>query len=290
MRRRRHHGILIGLASCLVGPIAAQTWRLDTTFRTVIVDRSVNDILQLEDGTLIASGQMRFPDEPIPTLFHLGVRLNPDGSRNMDFVDYPAMGVRMKRWNDRFYVANGIGVRRCFLDGSVDNGFSMVNTAYLSPLQGADYHVYPDGRVLMSGAHQLSDTVRGFTGIHNLVWLTSTGHLDTTRTHRKANGTLRRFVQLPDSGFVVCGYGTVYDGHSVDKLIRVAADGTLDTTFRGHLTWGDAFDYVALPDGRVYMGGAHDPQRPTCGYGTSGPDPSQWGPGPHVQQLPGVLA
>ena len=57
-----------------------------------------------------------------------------------------------------------------------------------SALQGGDYHVYPDGRILLSGAHSLYDTARGFVGIYNLIWFTNTGYLDTTKTTATATG------------------------------------------------------------------------------------------------------
>jgi hypothetical protein len=44
---------------------------------------------------------------------------------------------------------------------------------YFASLQGGDYHVFPDGRVLMSGSHQLSDTIRGFVG-YEPIWFTNT--------------------------------------------------------------------------------------------------------------------
>ncbi|MBK8499293.1 MAG: hypothetical protein IPL52_10850 [Flavobacteriales bacterium] len=61
---------------------------------------------------------------------------------------------------------------------------------YFLSLQPADYHVFPDGRVLISGTHTLNDPVRGFVGSYELIWFSNEGYLDTTRTHRNANGVI----------------------------------------------------------------------------------------------------
>jgi hypothetical protein len=75
--------------------------------------------------------------------------------------------------------------------GLLDPTFHPIfDSPYFSYLQGGDYHVFPDGRVVMTGQYMLSDTVRGYEGTYNLVWITNTGYLDTTRTHRQANGPL----------------------------------------------------------------------------------------------------
>ncbi|HMC96737.1 MAG TPA: T9SS type A sorting domain-containing protein [Flavobacteriales bacterium] len=126
---------------------------------------------------------------------------------------------------------------------------------YFGSLQGGGYHVYPDGRLLISGAHTLSDTARGFEGLYNLIWFSNTGYLDTTRVHRKGNGVVYGFKELPNGQFICAGTCTQFDGKAVDWFFRVNIDGTTDTTFRTGVNWGDAFTYLPLNDGRVYVGG-----------------------------------
>jgi len=228
---------------------------LDTTFRTSFTSQNVNDVLPLADGKLLLSGRMRFPGDQ----FDRGsVRLFSNGQRDMAFPTFPATtgGGRFVPWQDRIYVQAGATVRRLTNEGLVDNSFSPMFTdpLFLSG-QGGDYHVFPDGRVVMSGTHTLRDTVRGFVGSYQFIWFTNTGQLDTDRIHRKGNGALDRFVQLPDGKFIISGYASSYEGQPVDRVFRVHADGSLDTTFNSGVEWGSAFDFLALPDGRIYASG-----------------------------------
>ena len=117
--------------------------------------------------------------------------------------------------------------------------------------------MYPDGRTLLSGAHILSDSIRGFEGLYNLIWFSNTGYLDTTRTHRKGanNCAVYRFKELPNGQFICTSTCTQFEGKEVDWIFKVNADGTPDTTFRTGVFVGEALDFLPLSDGRVYVGG-----------------------------------
>jgi uncharacterized delta-60 repeat protein len=233
---------------------------LDTTFRLSAERRYVSSILPLPDGNVIASGRMRFPGELYDMFL---VRLLPDGTRDGSFNNSGMGGGKLTPWQDRFYVdANGV-VRRILLSGFQDPTFIGMGTGpYFTPLQGGDYHVFPDGRVVMSGAHTLSDTTRGFTGLHQFIWFTNTGYLDTTRIHRKANGNLSRFMELPPGSglgqagkFIISGHASEFDGRPVSRVFRIHADGSLDTTFNTGVDWGQARAYLPLDNGRIIAGG-----------------------------------
>src|SRR5204863_1045327 len=121
-------------------------------------------------------------------------------------------------------------------DGSFAVGSGSI--PYFSPLQGGDYHVYPDGRVLMSGKHTLNDLAHGFVGNYNLIWFSNTGYLDTTRVHRKGDGVVWNFEELHGGGFILhCGC-SVFEGVPVDLIFRTDADGIPDTTFHTGVFWG----------------------------------------------------
>jgi len=245
---------LAQVAAALAMPCAnAQApFALDTAFRTAIQDQYVNSLLPLPDGKLLISGAIRFPGD---MSVRAGARLNPDGSRDASFPDLLYMGGRIEPWMDRIYVRNGPGLRRMFYSGALDPAFNMVGTPYFSAFQGGDYHVFPDGRVLMGGSHTLNYPAGGYSGQHQLIWFTNTGYLDTMRVHRKGNGAVMRFRELPDGKFICSGFATQFDGHAVDRIFRVHPDGAVDTTFSTGAYTGLAVTFLPLADGRVYAGG-----------------------------------
>ena len=112
--------------------------------------------------------------------------------------------------------------------------------------------------MLISGNHLLSDSVRGFEGLYQLVWFTNTGYLDTTRIHRSSgNCAVYRFEELPSGQFIVRGICDQFDGQPVDRIFRVHADGSVDTSYHTGVYWGAAYDYLPLADGRVYVAGEY---------------------------------
>jgi uncharacterized delta-60 repeat protein len=245
----------IASAACvMLATEAVPQWSfsLDTAFRTTIIDQNVNALRVLQDGRIFLSGRIRFPGSINQTG---SVRLLPDGARDLTFPGWPQStgGGKLFPWNDGFYVSNGL-IWRMTSVGLIDPTFLNEDDLYYF-IQSADYHVFPDGRVLMSGQHLLSDTAHGFTGVYGLVWLTNTGGLDTTRTHRNANGVIWDFAEMPDGKFLCSCSCTQYEGQPVSRLFRVHADGALDTSFQSGVNWGNILSYHPLPDGRVYAAG-----------------------------------
>ncbi|MEO8588835.1 MAG: T9SS type A sorting domain-containing protein [Flavobacteriales bacterium] len=238
------------LAACT--GMAQQPFDLDTTFRTQIDTWNVFDLLPLEDGDVVVSGNIKFPGD---IEFRGGARLNPDGI--MDDVNFPVayLNGKMVPWGTKFYGGSGPGVRRVNADWTLDDTFGMISSPYFSAFQGGDFHVFPDGRILMSGSHYLDDTARGFVGSYELIWFSNTGYLDTTRIHRNANGTIFRFKQLPNDQFICAGYCTMFEGVPVGRIFKVNADGAVDPSFQTGVYTGLAFGYHPLADGRVIVVG-----------------------------------
>jgi uncharacterized delta-60 repeat protein len=246
---------MLVVAALVAATAASAQWQfeLDTTFRTVVTRLAVASVLPQVDGSVIASGPMRFPGEMNDKLL---VKFLPNGARDEAFNNSGLGRGKLTAWQDRFYVGTAATVRRILYSGLQDPTFIGMNTGpYFNSLQGGDYHVYPDGRVLMSGAHMLRDSIRGFVGIYNLIWFTNTGYLDTTKVHRTGNNVVYRFKELPDGKFICSGTCTEFEGEEVDWIFRVHADGSTDTTFRTGVFWGGARGYLPLADGRCYVAG-----------------------------------
>ena len=250
--------LLVTLLGAASNVRSQMPFALDTTFRTTIVDQNVNAIHLLEDGKVFLSGRIRFPGD-------ISVRgsacLLPTGQQDPDFPQFPfttGAGKVVPWIEGKFYVGTTT-VRRMLPNGLIDPLFIAPHT---SPYfqggggGGSDFHVFPDGRVLLSGSsHTLSDTARGFVGNYDLIWFSNEGYLDTTRTHRNGNGAVYRFAELPDGKFICNGTGSTFEGVPVDRIFRVHADGAPDTTFNTGVFIGSANAYLPLPDGRVYVGG-----------------------------------
>ena len=257
--------LVVGSFSMTVLVSAQVPFSLDTTFRAQLASSisgggpGINSIIPLEDGKVIISGTFRFPNDPIPPLdSRHGALLNPDGSVDPSYPPYPAMGGKMTRWGDRFYVGVGQTVRRRHISGALDTEFINMDLGpYFSSLFYGDYHVFPDGSLVMGGKHILSDSIRGFEGGYNFIWFTNSGYLDTTKVHRQGNGTVNTICRLPDGKFVVsCGLCTLQEGQPIDmKVFRLHADGALDTSFQSPIDWGDARTITALDDGRLLVSG-----------------------------------
>ncbi len=233
---------------------AQEPLSLDPSFQIDLSSWYVSGILPLEDGKVIASGQMRNQGE---ILFRALMRFEADGALDESFYQSGLGGGSITPWRgDTFYVGTSQTVRRILPTGYRDQSFIEMNTSPLfSSLQGGDYHVYPDGRILMSGAHSLYDTARGFVGIYNLIWFTNTGHLDTTRTHRYCNGVIYEIEEQADGKFLCSGSCTTYEGQPVRRVFRVHPDGALDTSFDSEVVGGTVFAFLPLADGRFYAAG-----------------------------------
>ncbi len=247
--------VLVWAALCAAPRAMPRALCLDTSFRSTIVKKNVNSILVMEDGKVIVSGKIYFPGDP-PWDEKAGARLYPDGSRDMSFNTYAQMGGKLTRWSDRIYVQNGNGVRRLWLDGVRDTTFITISQGpYFNLGQGGDYYVYPDGRVLMSGLHGLEDTIRGYTGLHSLIWFSNTGYLDTTQHHRKCNNAIYTLAVEPGGQLLVSGIYSTYEGQPAPCILRLHPDGERDTTFNVPFVWGMATAITPLPGGRMLASG-----------------------------------
>ncbi|MBK7384237.1 MAG: T9SS type A sorting domain-containing protein [Flavobacteriales bacterium] len=246
---------LYTVAAFLAATVTCGQWNftVDPSFQTQITQQNVGSLLLNEDGTLIASGIMRFSGEMSDKRL---ARFNLDGARDETYYNSGLGGAKLVQWQDRYYVGASQTIRRIQPSGQQDMSFIEMNLGpYFSSLQGGDYHVYPDGRVLMSGTHTLSDVARGFVGNYNLVWFSNTGYLDTTRVHKRGNGPIYRFGQYADGGFLCSGNASMYEGQPVDKIFRVDSLGVLDTNFQSDVYLGRAVAFLPLPDGRMYAAG-----------------------------------
>jgi len=203
---------------------------LDQSFRTGMQVIYVASVLPVAEGGVVVSGRFRFPGLDGE---RRSARLLPSGELDLVYYNSGLGGGALKVWsNGLVYVGTTQTVRRLLSNGHQDPTFIEMNLGrYFTSLQGGDYHVYSDGRVLMSGAHVLSDSICGFEGLYSLIWFSNEGYLDTTRTHRLCNGVIYAIDEQPDGKFLCTGTMTTYGGQPVGRVFRVEGDGTLDPSF-----------------------------------------------------------
>lgn len=112
----------------------------------------------------------------------------------------------------------------------------------------------PDGKVLIGGEFT---SVNGITRTR-LARLTATGTLDTTfNPGSGADATVNLLVLQPDGKMLVGGNFAHFAGVACAGLVRVNADGTLDTTFvYNGAAGGTPTSLVVQSDGKVVLGGS----------------------------------
>ncbi|MBX2982131.1 MAG: T9SS type A sorting domain-containing protein [Flavobacteriales bacterium] len=248
---------LLAVATTLVATAAwpQQPFDLDPTFTFNAQSVRIESILPLADGDVILSGQIAIPGEwPYE---RSGVRLNPDGSLDPSFVTYPSMDGKITPWEDRYYCGNGQAIRRFLMDGTIDTSYLAMNLVpYFHIVQGGDYFVFPDGRVLVSGHHTLHDSIRGFMGYYGLTWFTNQGYLDTTRIHRKSGAPLFHISPVPEGKFLCSGVAWAFDGYALSSTaFRIMPDGALDTTFQAPPGYVNIRRALTMPNGKFLIGG-----------------------------------
>ena len=129
--------------------------------------------------------------------------------------------------------------------------------------------IQSDGKILIGGVFQNYDSQ---TGVSRLIRLNSDDTLDTTfRDNAVVNGTTARFNGIinnitiqSDNKILAGGVFTNYDGQTgVNRLIRLNADGTLDTDFRDNAVvngttprFNNSIDEITIQsDGKILVGG-----------------------------------
>jgi len=249
--------MLVMVLSGLTGTmLSQQPFDLDTSFGTSVEEIYISSVLSDASGGIIVSGSLRFPGG---ATLKRTARLDATGNFDPTYDASGLGGGKLTAWeNELTYVGTDQTVRRLRPDGFQDHTFIEMNLGpYFGSVQGGDYHVFPDGRVLMSGAHVLSDTQRGFDGLYSLIWFSNEGYLDTTRIHRYCDEVIFAIEAQPDGKFLCSGTMNSFEDQPVKRVFRVHPDGALDNSFDADIQqWGEARDYFTLSDGRIWVGGS----------------------------------
>jgi uncharacterized delta-60 repeat protein len=118
-----------------------------------------------------------------------------------------------------------------------------------------DWDILPDGRVVIVGRFS---AVNGVTS-RAIAILKPDGSVDTSVNFANAvTGGNLTGVRYVNGRLLVWGGLTAYSGVTVNGVVRINLDGTLDPTFKiksGANTGGSVYTTLMLPDSRIFLGG-----------------------------------
>jgi uncharacterized delta-60 repeat protein len=233
---------------------------LDTTLDpgTGGINGIVHTVAPQADGKLLVGGNFTRVND---TLRQYIARLNSDSGLDTSFsagADLAVLSIALqpdgKALMGGFFTSvNGINrnrIARLNATGSLDTSFN--------PGTGANGTVrvalQPDGKVLIGGS---------FTAINgisrtNIARLHADGSLDTSfNPGTGVNNAVRSIAVQPDGNVLIAGSFTTVNGISRNRIARLQADGSLDTTFNPGEGADDWVNSVVLQgDGKVLIGGA----------------------------------
>ena len=283
-------GARVGPAVAVV--TIAEAGATDDTFLSDSIGSTVNRLLPLPDGSVLAGGGFTWIQDSAGSLLG-GVgrlaRFTASGAVDVEFsagagANDQVRGFALQQ-NGRVLVVGdfttfaGVSagrIVRLFPDGSLDRSFK--------PGAGAneDIHdvvIQPDGRILLVGAF----TKFGTVARNRIVRLMPDGAVDTSFADPAFSATILRSLALQPDGKVLVGGGLSYSGLSgvgfKSGVARLNANGSRDASFDvGHgahtagatNTLTSVFRLALQPDGRVLVAGSF------TGFGGLGGKPRQF--------------
>ena len=239
---------------------------LDTSFNTGTGFNGAVNALQLQtDGKIIVGGS--FNQYNSITNVNRIARLNSDGS--LDNVFHTATGTG---FND---TVNGIGISNdgkiiatgAFTSYNGTSGINYIIRLLSSGLRDTSFNsgtgfnnntsklfILQDESILITGSFA---SYNNTTGLSRLIKLTPNGTIDTTfPLSQPLNGGILEIHQQSDGKLLLAGAYTTYNSLPQNRLIRLNANGTKDTTFDIGTGFNDfIYDVLPIPDGRILVAG-----------------------------------
>jgi uncharacterized delta-60 repeat protein len=255
---KKFNGVLVSRIACLL-----EDGSLDTGFNTQQsgANNLIKNAVIQSDGKIICGGNFTKYDE---TLINKIVRVSPDGTVDDTFIvgtgfnsqvyalavqsDHKILvGGNFTRYND---MSSGRLIRLLpngLPDVSFDVGLgadAIIETVL----------VQPDNKILVGGHFS------SFNGkmVSRLVRLNADGSLDPAFNIGNGFDKYIYTMALQSDGKIILGGNFVnYNGTVQKRIVRLNADGSLDSTFQSGsgFSKGDVRSILIQPDGRIIVGG-----------------------------------
>jgi len=145
-------------------------------------------------------------------------------------------------------------------NGSTDSAFQTITSTPSTLLTDLvnSIAVQSDGKIVVGGNFS---TIRGVT-VNNIIRLNSDGTNDTafiSNTGTGANGAINVVLIQADSKILLAGAFTTFNGTSVNRLVRLNSNGTLDTSFVTSIGTGASGNILCMAiqpsDDKITIGG-----------------------------------
>jgi uncharacterized delta-60 repeat protein len=242
----------------------------DTAFTTNTgtgaANNSVNAIAIQSDGKIVLGGSFTVFNVTVNRI----VRLNSDGTPDTVFTTNTGTGAdntvsaiaiqsdgKIVLGGD-FTVFNGVTVNRIARlnsDGTPDTAFP-TNTGANSSVSAIA--IQSDGKIVLGG----SFTVFNGVTVNRIARLNSDGTPDTAFTTNTGTGvanSVNAIAIQSDGKIVLGGDFTTFNGVTVNHIVRLNSDGTLDTAFTTNTGAGASSTVSAIAiqsDGKIVLGGS----------------------------------
>ncbi len=235
----------------------------------LIFNAGIYAVATQSDGKVLVGGiftNINEVESNTNTVYNRIARLNADGSLDTTFniglgVSNAVTAVKLQSdgkvlIGGSFTSVNGTArnrIARLNVDGSLDTTFN-IGSGLDGDVSISSLIVQPDGKVLIGGSFT---SVNGTTR-NRVARLNTDGSLDTAfNIGVGANNTVIAVGLQPDGKVLIGGSFTSVNGAARNRIARLNADGSLDTTFNtGSGLDSDVLSLAIQSDGKVLVGGS----------------------------------
>jgi uncharacterized delta-60 repeat protein len=259
----QNRGVMVNLTGSISSSFNIGTSGFNNTIRTWAT-QSDGKILAGGDFTSY-NGSIPFGDNNTTRI----VRLNPNGTLDTSFTSgagFNSTVYDIRVQSDGKIIVGGqfttysgsstSGIARLNVSGTLDTTFN-VGTGFASNIAN-HCKIQSDGKIVVVG------NFTAYSGsaanvANRIVRINTDGTLDTTfNTGVGFNSSLEAVITQPDGKIITTGNFTTYSGSSINRIVRLNTNGSVDTTFNVGTGFSNSGYSLALQsDGKIICANAN---------------------------------